>query len=430
MKRKLYKQIRHEWRSNLWLAVELVIVSSVLWYIADIVSSQLSTCKTPLGYDTEDVYNITFGKVSSKSASYQKPEPNPGESEDEAASRASSEALKTIFDRLRSKPFVECLAWGSSGPYNYNFWGETLKILSHRSDSLTKLDYNNNIRISADYPKVFKMHGHNGETPQQLSKLIEEGKLIIAVGQIMEYPIPGINANSLINNDVAFGDDGSGDRNVIGAVIPTLRRSEYEPAQFTTTLRPMTEFSPYNVYVRVPKGAGKQFEEYFNSDEAQRELSVGNYYPLQITSMQKIRNDFHRNDDAMVRNMIIACGFLLLTVFLGLFGAFWFRTQQRVKEIAIRKVAGATRMNIFRRLISEGLLILFISSPMAWVIDWLIVHNDWVISRYYFPSTFTVRCILEALGVLAIMVTVIVIGIYFPASKAMKVEPADVLRGE
>ena len=34
MQKKLFTQIRNEWRGNLWLALELLVVSVVMWYIA------------------------------------------------------------------------------------------------------------------------------------------------------------------------------------------------------------------------------------------------------------------------------------------------------------------------------------------------------------------------------------------------------------
>ena len=33
MQKKLFTQIRNEWRGNLWLALELLVVSVVMWYI-------------------------------------------------------------------------------------------------------------------------------------------------------------------------------------------------------------------------------------------------------------------------------------------------------------------------------------------------------------------------------------------------------------
>lgn len=33
MTKKLFTQIKNEWRSNTWLALELLVVSVVMWYI-------------------------------------------------------------------------------------------------------------------------------------------------------------------------------------------------------------------------------------------------------------------------------------------------------------------------------------------------------------------------------------------------------------
>ena len=41
MKRKLAKQMCAQWRSNVWLVVELMVVSVVLWYVNDYISSAL-----------------------------------------------------------------------------------------------------------------------------------------------------------------------------------------------------------------------------------------------------------------------------------------------------------------------------------------------------------------------------------------------------
>ena len=39
MEKKLLKQMKNEWRSNLWLALELLVVSVVMWYIIDLLYS-------------------------------------------------------------------------------------------------------------------------------------------------------------------------------------------------------------------------------------------------------------------------------------------------------------------------------------------------------------------------------------------------------
>ena len=35
MKKKLLRQILNEWHTNVWLALEFLVVSVVLWYICD-----------------------------------------------------------------------------------------------------------------------------------------------------------------------------------------------------------------------------------------------------------------------------------------------------------------------------------------------------------------------------------------------------------
>ena len=36
MQKKLFTQIRNEWCSNLWLMLELLVVSVVLWFFIDL----------------------------------------------------------------------------------------------------------------------------------------------------------------------------------------------------------------------------------------------------------------------------------------------------------------------------------------------------------------------------------------------------------
>ena len=58
MKRKLLKQITNEWRSNLWLAIELLLISVVLWYIMDYCGVYMGLTNEPMGVDTEHVYTL------------------------------------------------------------------------------------------------------------------------------------------------------------------------------------------------------------------------------------------------------------------------------------------------------------------------------------------------------------------------------------
>lgn len=69
-------------------------------------------------------------------------------------------------------------------------------------------------------------------------------------------------------------------------------------------------------------------------------------------------------------------GFLLLNIFLGLLGTFWFRTQQRRGEIALMKSLGGTDHSIFVRQLAEGLILLVVATIPAIFIDWNLANSE------------------------------------------------------
>ena len=46
MNKKLFTQIRNEWRSNLWLALELLVASVVMWYIIDLLYCRVASTRS------------------------------------------------------------------------------------------------------------------------------------------------------------------------------------------------------------------------------------------------------------------------------------------------------------------------------------------------------------------------------------------------
>lgn len=122
-------------------------------------------------------------------------------------------------------------------------------------------------------------------------------------------------------------------------------------------------------------------------------------------------------------------GFLLLNIFLGLLGTFWFRTQQRQCEIALHKVHGATRKDVFMRLICEGLLLIAIVTPPALLIDFQIANAE--LNAVYNNTTLSFGRLMMCAGFSALSICIMmIIGIGIPAFKALSIEPAQVLHGE
>ena len=121
-----------------------------------------------------------------------------------------------------------------------------------------------------------------------------------------------------------------------------------------------------------------------------------------------------------MRNLSACAAFVLIAVFLGFLGSFWYRTQQRIPELALRKVNGATDTDLFRRSISEGLILLCVATPFIVGIAALLsdLPDDLGLTL---PAWLMWSMIPVTLVLLALMICG---GIWLPARKAMKINPA------
>lgn len=416
MKRKLLRQMSNEWQSNAWLALELLIVSVVIWFLADSMYTKISIFNEPRGFDTEHCYLLLFDKLSDKSPDYKEYESRDDENED----------LKTLVERLKIRPEIEAVALSNNSyPYNYSNSGGTLSIDSFSTKyCIIRL-------VTPDFLKVFKYTGTHGETPEQLAEMLKnEPDIIFASDNI--YNRYGIESLDPFIGRKLHINKTADDSVKLAAALNVVRYDDYYGRhQSYSMVRAVPEksyISCNELVVRVKDNMDKNFAENIMAD-AWENLHVGNYYISSVKSFSDIRDSFSYNDRNNVRDTIIGGIFLLVNIFLGLLGAFWFRTQQRVSEIAIRKVNGASSGDIFRRVIGEGEIILLIVIPLAILLDYLLVHFE-LNSRFpyaYFEPVRFMTCVIVSWALMALMIA---LGIAIPAYKAMKMQPAIALSEE
>ena len=168
--------------------------------------------------------------------------------------------------------------------------------------------------------------------------------------------------------------------------------------------------------VRVREGQDHDFIQRLKAD-SEAQFRVGNLFISEIRSFHDIRRNFQQAWTNDIRNYVMGMGFLLLNIFLGLLGTFWFRTH------------GATDSAIFSRLLSEGLLLLAVVTPIALVIDWNLAHME--LNSWRNNTTLEWdRLLLCAAISFVLIALMIAIGIGIPARKAMKVQPAEALHDD
>ena len=409
MKRKLLTQIKNEWRDNIWMILELAIVSVVLCLICAVFYSNVRDYFLPRGFEYDDVYTLTLNTLSKDSPYYSAPA-----EEDEDPYR---DDLLGLVGRLRENPNVADVAVHSNAvPYNYNFNGQQI----YRLDIRDTIGYTGNSRYGT--PEIVEVMGFEsltGKTSAQLREALERGELLISDNEA--YTEVGADPADLVGKQVIFNGDSSRTYRVAD-MIRKVRRNDYENTWGGTIIIPMD--SPWgNVVIKVHPDHAMRFKDDFrNNPQLRRQRNV---YLTNLTALSDTRESCQRQQDTQLHIMSCLIIFLMVTIFLGLLGTFWFRIQQRVGEIALRKVCGATRSEVFRRVISEGLLLLMLSALLMSAIIWPLSK---VITDFLYCSRLNLLVYqLVALGLVAIG---IVISLWYPARKAMRIEPAIALKSE
>lgn len=419
MNKKLYTQIKNEWRSNLWLLAELLVVSVVMWYIMDNVYSNLATYYEPRGFNADHCYLISMGALNEQNEGYQ-PYVEGG--------RSQKEEVLELLNRIQHRPGVEAASLSqNSFPYN----GSNSSILV-QCDTMRTTGFVVRRIFTPDFLRVFQYRGANGETPEQLIEVLQENhhNMLLSNNLFQRY---GVEVKELVGKDIYVGGDTTRTYR-IGAALQDVRYSDFQQARYSYCLCLSHLITSWwidkdaELCVRVRPDEDHDFINRLLAD-AERQYRVGNIYIANVRSFDDIRYHFQKGSTDNLRSNLVGMAFLLINIFLGLLGTFWFRTQQRRGEIALHKVHGATNGAVFSRLITEGVLLLLLVTPIAVALDILLAYFE-LNSRHNGTTLEWPRLALCAAMTFGIIALMIVVGIWYPARKAMHVQPAEALHAE
>ncbi len=416
-------QIKNEWRSSLFLFTELLLVFVVLWYIVDWTLVTLRVYNAPMGFDTEHCYNITVSKLTPKSPVY-----NPDLTADD-----DMQHLVELAERLRHRPGVEAVALSQNCfPYNdgsngLNLGLDTVSLNTHQ------------LWVEPDFFRVFRYGARDEEKLSQMAAAIRDNYLVVSSNLFENYPELGLtDAASLQGCELKLLNYGSDVRRKVGAVGAPVRWSHFYTSSewggaYAALHLDLDRLKAYgdpryiNLSLRVRPDADSGFMEKL-MDDADRLYQIGNLYLLDVTSFKDLREICEREDMNEAKSQLCVLGFLLMNIFLGVIGTFWFRTQQRRREVALRMAMGSSRQGIFLHLMSEGILLLTLAAVPAVIIAFNVGIAELVdVEKLPFGGGRFLAAVVVTWLLMAVM---IVAGIWYPARSAMKVQPAEALHDE
>lgn len=374
----ILKIIKNNLRANLLLVAGIFVIATSLWYAVDYVYAVAVNGQKSLGFEWENVYYIQVGVL-------------PQESLERDTTTRSHEMMTGEYlefcNRLKRHPAVKDLCY--TRMHFHYVWKNGFKTVFY--DTLQAGAYTR--MVSPGYFSVFGVKGADGCSPEELSKRARPEEMVMT-------------------DNLA--------RTSQQAAFYYVRNDGFKCTYASI---------PYqDLFIRVKADADRPgFVEAFRK-EMKKQLRVGNLYLADMRPMSEFRNEQLSDYRSELYTYLAIAGFFLINAFLAVLGTFWFRTQHRREELAIRITSGATPHSLMRLLMGEGILLVTFAYIPALIVAYNLGVADLVNT---WPVEWSLgRFIVGGILTYFLLLVVVVFSIWFPARQAMKIQPAEALHGE
>jgi putative ABC transport system permease protein len=337
---------------------------------------------------------------------------------------ARDQKANAVFAReLSAIPEVSGYAFGTATPINEGHWGTVMSLTNGDDPNRQELTL---IMTDDNYGGVYGLRLLSGRFPSTTdtiyrSQSIEKEKRVekVTVNQKL------LSALSLGTPEQAIGKRfwmgmGNGTAEIVGVVADFNTTSLHEALKPTLLMTFPQVYSQAGIKIR----AGVDVTKTIRSIEGAWKTAYPdgvfefNFFDEQIDAYYKAEERlFHLFEIFAAMAMLISC--------LGLWGLASFASQQRIKEIGIRKVLGASVSNITTLLSKDFLRLVLISILIATPIAW------WSMNKWLQDFAYRINIawwVFALVGAIALLIALLTVS--FQAIKAGLSNPVKSLRSE
>ncbi|MBQ8673966.1 MAG: ABC transporter permease [Bacteroides sp.] len=431
MLKHLFTIIRNNLRANLLLMAGMFVIGTALWYAVDYIYAVSVNQRKELGFQWEHVYYVQIGVVPQESSEW---DDTPRDN------WAITDEYVTLLERLKQHPAVANTCF--TNMHFHYVWKSSSRMLSRDTIS----EYSMYRLVSPEYFDVFGVQGADGAPPAELSKRVKHNEMVLTE-ELAHYFVTGKSladspdkpqGMNLVGKYVSLNKKSDSLR--VAAVCKRQKYNEYTsrlPAMYhvVTLGREADSYmggyrsaTQTDVFIRVkPEADGPDFMRDFRK-KMRNHLRIGNFYLADMKPMSEVRDTQLADPRSDLYTFMAVAIFFLMNTFLAIFGTFWFRTQQRREELAVRLTFGATPSRLLLLLMGEGFLLLTFSYLPILPVAYYLGHTE-VVSTYPTPWDFSRLFTSYGLTYL-LLLGVAFLSIWFPARKAMSIQPVEALHGE
>ena len=263
---------------------------------------------------------------------------------------------ESVCDYIRRQPYVEGVTTAANGIL-WDYW--TQGLIDNSGKRIATLNWN---PCGKDYVQVTGIHVIEGRAPEKEGETLVNEELV----RLMGWTDGAVGKR--LNAFYPFGKDGK-DAPIVG-VFRDVRNSGFANRQNPIALVCGYVYHAFNVRLKEP----------YDDNLKQLNAFMKEAFPdvgLHFVSVDELHRNMYWDVSRFRNSVMLTSLFIILIVLMGLIGYVNDETGRRAKEIAIRKVNGASAADILR-LLSRGVLLIAVpcvavGTGVAWYVgtEWL-----------------------------------------------------------
>lgn len=436
MLQTILHQLWNQRRQNVWIFLELLVVSFFLWTVIDPIYVLTANHAIDRGYDPEGLYVVNIGMYDETNGHFDP---------DMASDSMNLVAYTRLARIVREQPEVD--SWAIAGNQSFpnsSSWSGTQVFADtaslHREEgyvhaqsySFVALDGSNLLRT---YGMKDARTGGDIRLPEQ----VEDKAFISERLALLLFGTADAVGKKVYQSDEPLE---------VAGVFRDFKHRDYEqPYPLIVTMYSEmygSQYMPwsYNFIIRLKPGVDvSAFRQRFREEVAPR-LAVGNFYFDSLKDFSELSDTYAVQSGVTnkLRLQYALTGFALLCIFLGMVGTFWIRSNARREEIGVMRSMGASQGCIVRQFLLEAWLLLTVAFVL--MVPFLLYHahtnglytvtmfRDFTPNPAYGQNRFGFHfTVVLALSYVVLMLIALV-GTYVPVRRAARALPVEALREE
>lgn len=399
---------------NVWLFLELILITVIAWVVVNPVVQLLHNRSLPLGYDADRLCLIKLDSDWSEDV------------RDTLITR--EEAVRIIADRLQGMEEVEnvLLEYYSTSLGTEFVWRGKYSS-KFRPDSPVET-FQLIFQKGKKYFETFGIKSLPGSpSPEQLSEGINVPNGVVVT---RSFAIALFGTDRVVGDSISLcGQNEDRYSRIVGVVEDVRVRSYSDVATvvFSTDMYPMDQLP--RIVVRLREGVSPSLFSEKIAAQSNRELCSGRQFIRSILPFEDLarQTEYSFGITNEVRLDIALAVFFMVSLCLGVVGSFWFQTRRRKEEIFIMRSFGATRRTIVSMLLGEGVVMVTMAVFVGCMAYLQYVHQVGTQSirelweEGFFVdscfSNFTFHFTVVSFIVYVLLLAVVCLGIYIPARR-------------